>query len=166
MSSTDWEPAEDDRLTIGEVAARAGVETSALRYYESIGLIHAERTEGGQRRYRRDVLRRIAFVRVAQRVGLTLEEIRQALDSLPSKRTPTPRDWERLSTRWRSRLDEQIAVLEHLRDDLSSCIGCGCLSFSACSLYNPADGAARLGTGPRFLLGDSSTDVTASSRRD
>ena len=102
----------------------------------------------------RDVLRRIAFIRVAQRVGLSLDEIRDALATLPDARTPTPRDWDRLSRAWRSRLDEQIALLERLRDDLSDCIGCGCLSFKACRLYNPADVAASLGDGPRYLLGD------------
>jgi MerR family redox-sensitive transcriptional activator SoxR len=154
------EGAMDHGLTIGEVAARAGVATSALRFYEDEGLVHATRTTGGQRRYQRDVLRRVAFIRIAQRVGLTLDEIRRALAELPESRTPTPADWHRLSRHWRRRLDEQIAVLERLRDDLSSCIGCGCLSFKACHLYNPDDGAARLGTGPRFLLGDTSRQVT------
>lgn len=147
-------------LTIGAVARRAGVETSALRFYEAEGLISSTRTDGGQRRFTRDVLRRIAFIRVAQRVGLTLAEIRTALESLPDHRTPTPADWARLSTRWRARLDEQLALLERLRDDLSSCIGCGCLSFKACRLYNPDDGAAALGDGPRYLLGDSAADAT------
>lgn len=151
--------ASDDLLTIGEVAARAGVETSALRYYEAEGLVVAQRTPGGQRRFGRDVLRRLAFIRVAQRLGLTLDEIRAALAELPDHRTPTPADWARLSRRWRARLDEQIAVLERLRDDLTSCIGCGCLSFKACRLYNPDDAAASLGTGPRYLLGDSAADV-------
>lgn len=150
----------DDGLTIGEVAARAGVATSALRFYEAEHLITATRNGGGQRRYQRDVLRRVAFIRIAQRVGLTLDEIRTALAELPDARTPTPADWQRLSRHWRHRLDEQIAMLERLRDDLSSCIGCGCLSFKACHLYNPADGAARLGAGARYLLGDDSTMVT------
>ena len=141
-------------LTIGEVAARTGVATSALRYYEREGLLQSERSEGGQRRYHRDVLRRVAFVRVAQRVGLSLEEIRAALASLPQERTPTRADWERLSRSWRPRLDEQIALLERLRDDLSSCIGCGCLSLRACSLFNRGDVAAARGSGPRYLLGD------------
>ena len=153
----------DGSLTIGDVAARAGVATSALRFYESERLITSTRTSGGQRGYHRDVLRRVAFVRVAQRVGLTLDEIRTALAELPEARTPTPADWARLSKHWRRRLDEQIAVLERLRDDLSSCIGCGCLSFKACHLYNPADGAARLGVGARYLLGDTSAQVTGVS---
>jgi MerR family redox-sensitive transcriptional activator SoxR len=149
----------DSELTIGELAARAGLAPSALRFYESQGLIASGRTDGGQRRYHRDVLRRVAFVRVAQRVGLSLDEIRDALATLPASRTPNKADWTRLSRAWRPRLDDQIAVLERLRDELTSCIGCGCLSFRACSLYNPGDAAAALGTGPRYLLGDSSTDV-------
>lgn len=141
-------------LTIGEVAERAGVSVPTLRYYETLGLVAAHRTAGNHRAFDRDVLRRLAFIRVAQRVGLSLDEVREALDALPKGRTPTPRDWERLSRSWRTRLDDQIALLERLRDDLSSCIGCGCLSFKACALYNPADAAATLGDGPRYLLGD------------
>jgi len=150
---------EDELLTIGQVAERSGLAPSALRYYESEGLIRAQRTGGGQRRYDREVLRRLAFVRVAQRVGLTLDEVRAALSSLPSERTPNARDWARLARSWRPRLDEQIAVLVGLREQLSSCIGCGCLSLRACALYNPGDGAASLGTGPRYLLGDDASDV-------
>jgi len=146
-------------LSIGEVADRAGVESSALRFYESRGLIAAERTDGNQRRYRRDVLRRIAFIRVAQRVGLSLQEIGAALNELPAGRTPTPEDWALLSEHWRSRLDEQIAALEGLRDELTSCIGCGCLSFKVCALYNPDDRASAFGSGPRYLLGDRGRDV-------
>ncbi len=152
-------------LTIGEVARRSGVEPSALRFYEAEGLVSSERTSGNQRRYHRDVLRRIAFIRIAQRVGLSLDEIRRALAELPEGRTPTVADWARLSKRWRARLDEQLHLLEQLRDDLSSCIGCGCLSFRACRLYNPDDGAAALGTGARYLLGDSSADVIGRRRR-
>ena len=144
----------EQMLAIGQVAERAGVAHSALRYYESEGLIEAERSDGGQRRYHRSVLRRIAFVRTAQRVGLSLEEIRSALASLPESRTPTKADWARLSAAWRPRLDEQIAVLERLRDQLTSCIGCGCLSLKSCGLNNPDDEAAGLGAGPRYLLGD------------
>ena len=140
-------------LTIGEVAARTGVPTSALRFYERQGLIGAQRSSGGQRRLHRDELRRIAFIRIAQRVGLTLEEIRAALASLPAGRTPTAADWQRLSRAWRPRLEAQIALLERLRDQLSSCIGCGCLSLRACRLYNPDDDAAATGSGPRYLLG-------------
>jgi len=141
-------------LAIGEVAARTGVSVSALRFYEREGLLHASRSDGGQRRYPRDVLRRVSFVRIAQQVGLTLEEVRDALGTLPDDRTPTKRDWARLSAAWRPRLDEQIAELVRLRDNLTSCIGCGCLSLHACALYNPGDAAASLGAGPRYLLSD------------
>jgi len=146
-------------LAIGEVAERTGVAASALRYYESEGLISSVRSAGGQRRYRRDQIRRVAFVRVAQRVGLSLEEIREALALLPSGRTPTRADWARLSRTWRPLLDEQIAVLTRLRDQLDSCIGCGCLSLQRCALYNPADRAATLGPGPRYLLSDDRPEV-------
>jgi MerR family redox-sensitive transcriptional activator SoxR len=149
----------EDLISIGEVADRTGVATSALRFYEREGLVRAVRSEGGQRRFHRDSLRRVAFIRVAQRVGLTLEEIRDALDSLPQGRTPTKADWERLSRAWRPRLDEQIAVLQRMRDELSSCIGCGCLSLRACALYNPEDAAASLGSGPRYLLGNTPADL-------
>ena len=149
----------EEWLSIGEVAARTGVATSALRYYEAEGLVRSERTEGGQRRFHREALRRIAFIRIAQRVGLTLDEIRDALATLPDGRTPNKADWARLSRAWRPQLDEQIAVLERLRDELTSCIGCGCLSLRACALYNPDDEAAELGAGPRYLLGDSADDL-------
>jgi MerR family redox-sensitive transcriptional activator SoxR len=139
-------------LTIGEVADRAAVATSALRFYEREGLISSTRTAGGQRRFHRDVLRRIAFVRAAQRVGLSLDEIRQALGSLPDGRTPTAADWTRLSRSWRPLLDRRIAELERVRDRLDSCIGCGCLSLRACQLSNPHDVAAAEGPGPRWLL--------------
>jgi len=144
----------EEWLSIGDVAARTGVAPSALRYYETQRLIGAVRTDGGQRRYHREVLRRVAFVRIAQRVGLSLDEIRAALASLPDERTPTTADWARLSKSWRPKLDEQIAVLERLRDNLTSCIGCGCLSLKACALFNPEDAAATYGSGPRYLLGD------------
>src|SRR5256885_8932213 len=144
----------DEWLSIGDVAARTGVAPSALRYYEAQGLVGAVRTGGGQRRYHREVLRRVAFIRIAQRVGLSLDEIRAALASLPEERTPTTADWGRLSKSWRPKLDEQIAVLERLRDNLTSCIGCGCLSLKACALFNPDDAAAQYGSGPRYLLGD------------
>ena len=142
------------RLSVGELAARAGVATSALRFYEEHGLIHAERNSSGHRRYRSDALRRVAFIRVAQRIGLSLGEIADALASLPSKRTPTRNDWNRLSRRWLPRIDEQIAALELLRDRLDGCIGCGCLSLETCELYNTADRAGRRGAGARYLLGD------------
>src|SRR6476659_5292835 len=117
----------DDTLSIGEVADRSGIAASALRFYETEGLVHAARSAGGQRRFHRDVLRRLAFIRVAQRVGLTLEEVRAALATLPENRTPNVADWTRLSRSWRSRLDDQIELLQRLRDELTSCIGCGCL---------------------------------------
>lgn len=146
-------------LSIGEVAERTGVSVSALRFYESEGMVRPERSPGGQRRYPRDALRLVAFIRVAQRVGLTLDEIRGALATLPEQRTPTAADWARLSRAWKGQLEERIRLLESVRDDLSSCIGCGCLSLHACRLYNPEDRARALGPGPRYLLGDSSLDV-------
>jgi len=139
-------------LTIGDVSERAGVAQSTLRYYEREQLIESSRTAGGQRRYHRDVLRRIAFIRSAQHVGLSLEEIKQALAALPRARTPTAADWRRLSQSWRPRLDHRIAELERLRDRLDSCIGCGCLSLRVCQLSNPDDVAASLGSGPQWLL--------------
>lgn len=151
-----------DLLAIGEVAERTGLSVATLRFYESAGLVSAERTAGNQRRYRRDELRRLAFVKAGQQVGLTLGELREALDALPRGRTPTKADWARLSRRWRERLDEQIGLLERLRDDLTSCIGCGCLSLQACRLYNPGDAAANLGPGSRYLLGDRPDDVPES----
>lgn len=149
----------DERLTIGELAARAGVNTSALRFYEEEGLISSERTPGNQRRYARSTLRRVAVIRAAQRVGVPLREVGEALAALPANRTPTTKDWEGLSREWRGRLDDQIVSLCQLRDDLSGCIGCGCLSLKVCALFNPDDAAAHLGSGPRYLLGNSSKDV-------
>jgi MerR family transcriptional regulator, redox-sensitive transcriptional activator SoxR len=140
-----------ETLTIGQVAARSGMAPSALRYYEQQGLFETTRTAGGARRYPRSVLRRLAFLRAAQNVGLSLAEIKAALDSLPPGRPPTVRDWARLSSGWRDRLDEQIAALVDLRDGLTSCIGCGCLSLGTCALNNPADVAAREGAGARWL---------------
>lgn len=147
----------EDDLSIGEISQRAGVARSALRFYEDLGLINSKRTRGNQRRYERDVLRRLAFVRVAQRVGLSLDEIADALASLPAQRTPTVKDWERFSRRWRAELDERMRLLDALRHELTSCIGCGCLSLQRCKLSNPGDIAAGLGPGPRYLLGDSAT---------
>jgi len=141
-------------LSIGALAERTGVAPSALRFYEAEGLLQADRTEGGQRRYGRDAIRRVSFIRVAQEVGLRLDEIREALSSLPDGRTPTQRDWDRLSRSWRPRLDAQIAMLERLRDRLDACIGCGCLSLRACHILNPGDAAAERGPGPRFILDD------------
>jgi MerR family transcriptional regulator, redox-sensitive transcriptional activator SoxR len=141
-----------DLLTIGELSARSGVAASALRYYERVGLIRARRTTGNQRRYERTELRRVAFIRIAQQVGVSLEDIREALASLPDERTPTKADWARLSARWRRELESRISLLERLRDDLTGCIGCGCLSLRACRLYNPQDELAAEGTGARRLL--------------
>ena len=142
----------EELLTIGEIAQRSGLAPSAIRYYERIGLIRAERTPGNQRRYRRDVLRRIAFVRIAQRVGLSLDEIVDSLSDLPIDQAPTSHDWERMTRGWRDRIDERIGILEALRGGLTACIGCGCLSLRTCSLANPGDDAGRTGAGPRFLM--------------
>ena len=142
-----------DALTIGDLSARSGVAASALRYYEQLGLIRATRTGGNQRRYARSELRRVSFIRIAQQVGVSLEEIREALAGLPESRTPTRADWARLSETWRSRLDERIELLGRLRDNLTGCIGCGCLSLQACRLYNPDDQLAAEGPGPRLMQG-------------
>lgn len=140
-----------DLLTIGEVAHRSGFPASALRFYEREGLLHTTRTSGGQRRYERSVLRRLAFIRAARTIGVGLDEVRDGLEKLPDGRTPTRSDWTRLSKSWRGRLDEQIAALTALRDGLDSCIGCGCLSLKRCALSNPADLAGQNGSGARFL---------------
>lgn len=147
-------PERPRQLTIGDVATRCGIAASAIRFYESRGLIQSLRTRGNQRRYTRATIRRIAVIRAAQSVGLTLEEIGEALSRLPEGRTPAKRDWERLSNAWRQRLDGQIADLQRLRDQLSSCIGCGCLSLKSCALFNSDDRAAERGPGARYLLGD------------
>ncbi len=136
------------QLTPSDVAQRAGLAVSTLHFYERKGLIVSTRTAGNQRRYDREVLRRVAFIRVSQKVGISLADIAEALASLPEGRTPTKADWVRLSRRWRQRLDARLALLERLRDSLDGCIGCGCLSLRACSLYNPDDGLAGTGTGP------------------
>lgn len=141
----------EDRLTVSEVASRSGFAPSALRYYESAGLLGAERTDGNQRRYDRSVLRRLAFIRAARHVGLSLEEIRAALDTLPRGRTPNKADWTRISRLWRQRLDAEIEALVALRDGLDSCIGCGCLSLQRCRIANPNDVAGRAGAGARYL---------------
>jgi len=141
-------------LTIGDFAARSGVAPSALRFYEREGLIRSTRTSGNQRRYQRSELRRVGFIRIAQQVGVSLDEIRDALAALPENRTPTKADWSRLSARWRKRLEERIVLMERLRDQLTGCIGCGCLSLQRCRLVNPDDRLAKTGTGPRTLLGE------------
>ena len=144
-------PRSKDLLTVGQVADRSGFATSALRYYERMGLVAATRTSGGQRRYERNVLRRLAFVRAARNVGLSLEEVQQALSTLPRGRPPNRSDWTRLSRGWRGRLDEQISSLTALRDGLDSCIGCGCLSLRTCAIQNPDDIASSLGRGAAYL---------------
>jgi MerR family transcriptional regulator, redox-sensitive transcriptional activator SoxR len=147
-----------DLLTIGELAARSGLATSALRFYEAERLIHATRTEAGHRRYTRSTLRRVAFVRAAREIGLSLEEIHASLATLPADRTPTRADWARLSRQWRVHLERRIRYLERLRDDLTSCIGCGCLSLANCRLQNPADKASVDGAGARYLRADAPDD--------
>jgi MerR family redox-sensitive transcriptional activator SoxR len=141
-------------LTIGEVSRRSGVAASALRFYEERGLITSERAGSGHRRYPRPVLRRIAFIVFAQRIGLTLEEIGAELAELPPQRVPTRRDWNRLSQRWSERIDERISELERLKAGLGECIGCGCLSLDRCQFANPGDRAGRKGPGPRYWIGD------------
>jgi MerR family transcriptional regulator, redox-sensitive transcriptional activator SoxR len=143
-----------ETLAIGDFAVRSGVAPSALRYYEREGLISSTRTSGNQRRYHRSELRRVAFIRIAQQVGVSLDEIRDALAALPENRTPTKADWSRLSARWRKRLEDRITLMERLRDQLTGCIGCGCLSMQRCNLMNPNDRLAATGAGPRKLLGE------------
>ena len=152
---------QDSWMAIGAVAQRAGVPASTLRFYEDQGLISGGRSAGNQRRYAKETLRRVAFVRIAQSVGLSLPEIRAALATLPEQRTPTPADWARLSRAWKPLLEARIAALTALRDQLDSCIGCGCLSLKSCKLYNPADQAQRLGSGARYLLGNRPSDLQA-----
>ena len=143
-----------DDLTIGEFSARAGVAPSALRFYETKGLVHSTRSEGGQRRYAREVLRRVSFIRVAQTLDLTLDQIREAMSALPDNRTPTKDDWTRLSKAWRPMIDARIEMLERLRERHDLCIGCGCLSLKICHLTNPGDIAGAHGPGPRYVLDD------------
>jgi MerR family transcriptional regulator, redox-sensitive transcriptional activator SoxR len=151
----------DSYILISTLAQRAGVAASALRFYETQGLLVSVRSSGGQRQYTRSALRRVAFIRAAQAVGLSLDDIRAALATLPDQRTPTQTDWARLSRRWQPLLDARIAALIQLREQLAACIGCGCLSLQRCKLYNPQDVAATRGSGPRFLMGDRSADVRA-----
>ena len=143
-----------EELTIGEVAARSGVAASALRFYESEGLIAARRTDGNQRRYDRAVLRRIAFIQAGRAAGVPLHRIRAALETLPKDRSPNTRDWQRLSRSWREDLDRRIATLQALRTRLTTCIGCGCLSLTKCALLNPDDEAAAKGPGAHYLEAD------------
>lgn len=143
-----------DEITIGELSTRSGVAASALRYYEDRGLIHSLRTPAGHRRYPRAVIRRVAFIVFAQKIGLTLDEVGAELIKLPKHHVPKRDDWAKLSRQWSKRIDERIAELERLRDSLTGCIGCGCLSLARCKLANPGDQAARRGSGPRYWLGD------------
>ena len=153
----------DSLIAIGELVRRSGVAASALRFYEMQGLLTSQRNAGGRRHYLRSDLRRVAFIRAAQAVGLTLEDIAAALRSLPGQRTPTQADWTRLSRGWKPVLEARIAEMTRLRDQLDACIGCGCLSLKRCALYNPGDGAAALGAGPRYLLGDRASTVMAAA---
>lgn len=143
-------------LSIGQIADRTGLAVSAIRYYEDEGLITVERNAGGQRRYNRADIRRLSFVMIAQQLGYSIAQIRDALQSLPDGRTPTKADWMRLSAEFRATLDDRINTLTRLRDTLDGCIGCGCLSLEACSLYNAEDSASRHGSGPRYLMGNRS----------
>lgn len=144
----------EQMLTIGEVALRTGVATSALRFYEEGGFIRSERTAGNQRRYHRSVIRVVSVIKAGQAVGLELAEIQKALDDLPDGRVPTKRDWARMSRTWRRELDRRIESMQVLRSELADCIGCGCLSLRSCALFNPGDTAARTGDGPRYLVGE------------
>ncbi len=144
----------EDQITITEASRRSGVAASALRFYEEKGLISSERAGSGHRRYPRTVLRRIAFIVFAQRVGLSLDEIGHELEKLPPDRAPTKGDWAKLSGNWSERIDERIAELQRLKAGLTECIGCGCLSLDRCKLANPGDRAARFGPGPRYWVGD------------
>lgn len=153
------------KLRIGDVAKRTGSATSTLRFYEDRGLITSNRNEAGYRHYDPEVIRRVSFIRTAQRVGLTLTEIGEALASLPDKRTPTASDWARLARAWGPALDERIATLTRLREQLDTCIGCGCLSLRSCGIWNPDDIAATTGTGPRYLLSDQRPPSAADQRR-
>ncbi|PLS21785.1 redox-sensitive transcriptional activator SoxR [Neptunicoccus cionae] len=146
-------------ISIGYLSQRTGVAVSALRYYESQNLLFPERNSGGQRRFLRADIRRVSFILIAQQFGFSIAQIKQQLDRLPQGRTPTKRDWAKISTHFKSHLDAKITALQAMRDKLDGCIGCGCLSLKSCALYNPADKAATRGTGPRYLLGDRSEDI-------
>jgi MerR family transcriptional regulator, redox-sensitive transcriptional activator SoxR len=154
----DKPPFNAQELTVGQLSARSGIAITALRFYEEKGLIHSRRTTGNQRRYKRDTLRRVAFIRVAQRVGIPLRMVADALNSLPDGRTPTRRDWARLSASWRAELTLRIDQMSRLRDDLTDCIGCGCLSLNRCKLRNLDDHLGDEGAGPRRLLVDELLD--------
>lgn len=147
------------QLSIGEVATRTGLAVSAIRFYEKTGLITAERTDSGHRRFARNTIRRVSFILICQNLGYSLHDISDHLHSLPQGRTPTDEDWEDMATRFRADVNSRIDQLIALRDNLDGCIGCGCLSLQRCAIYNPDDGAADLGMGPRYLMGDSSADL-------
>lgn len=155
-----------EELSVGDVAARSGVAVSALHFYERQGLITSRRTAGNQRRYKRDTLRRLAFIRISQRVGIPLAEVGAVLALLPERRTPTRHDWQRISECWRQTLDQRMRQLEQLRDDFTECVGCGCLSIDRCKLANPYDELGRNGPGPRRLLGESRTCAATESCTD
>ncbi|MFJ1585658.1 redox-sensitive transcriptional activator SoxR [Streptomyces sp. NPDC088197] len=150
-----------DLLPIGELSARSGIAASALRYYEDLGLIHSERTSGGQRRYRRSTLRRLAFIRAAQRIGLSLDEVGASLARLPVDHVPTTAEWNGVARSWEQRIDDQIAELRRLKAKLTSCVGCGCLSLTRCGLYNVDDAAGAAGPGARYLLGDTPPETAS-----
>ena len=146
--------AASNRIGIGQVSARTGLSVSAIRFYETQGLVAPVRNNGGQRRYLRSDIRRLSFVLIAQQLGFSIDEIRQRLDKLPAQRTPTQKDWARISKGFREELDQRIQLMTRMRDRLDGCIGCGCLSLQKCQLYNPEDRARRQGTGPRFILSE------------
>lgn len=149
----------NDVLTIGQFAERAGLAVSALRYYEAEGLIAPMRAPSGQRRFRRADIRRVSFIRIAQQFGYTLPQIKALMEALPQGRTPTAKDWRRISEEFRDSLDRRMETLRRMRDDLDGCIGCGCLSLERCKLYNAQDKAAQRGAGPRYLMGDRSDEI-------
>ncbi|MDJ0614191.1 MAG: redox-sensitive transcriptional activator SoxR [Rhizobiaceae bacterium] len=146
-------------ISIGKLSGRTGLAVSAIRYYEEQGLISSERNAGGQRRFRKSDIRRVSFILIAQKFGYPLNVIRHELSALPQSRTPTKADWTRLSSKIRKTLDQRIEQMQQMRDNLDGCIGCGCLSLQKCKLYNPDDKAAKLGKGPRYLLGNSAKDL-------
>jgi len=152
---------DDGLLSIGVVAERTGLAVSAVRFYEEQGLVAAERSSSGHRRFRKSSIRRLSFIRICQKLGYSLEDIRFHLDQLPAGRTPTESDWSRLAESFRSEIDQRIAGLELLREKVDGCIGCGCLSLDSCGIWNADDGAAMLGSGPRWLLGDTPTKAAA-----
>nr|WP_188280239.1 redox-sensitive transcriptional activator SoxR [Streptomyces sp. CBMA29] len=153
-------------LPIGELSARGGIAASALRYYEDLGLIHSERTSGGQRRYRRSTLRRLAFIRAAQRIGLSLDEVGASLARLPVDHVPTAAEWSGVARSWEQRIDDQIAELQRLKSKLTSCVGCGCLSLTRCGLYNVDDAAGAAGPGARYLLGETAPETAPETPPD